>query len=199
MTKPVSTRAFGILDMIVLIAATALAFGLLRFMGANGCLFRTESIVPDYTYRAQCGYELAFPFLWAWTLAFLILRLRGPRPRLKRLARQPGMAACSAAALALAVPMLAIIISQITSSVQLKSEIPDDPSPLWFIALDMHRRVLPRAYAAAAVAGAWLVLILAGWWRPERTWIDRFGRTLGFAWLRSKRKIKSMVLILLFL
>jgi hypothetical protein len=283
MTERVSTRAFRISDMIVLIAATAIGLGLLRFMAANGCLFRTESIVPEYTYRAQCGYELLFPFLWAWTLAFLMLRLRRPRPRLQRLARQPGMAACSAAALALAVPMLAIVISEVMWSVRsrglratvytisgirlgqdpapessslgsaygpstpinrgvapatgsvgavpalnpfptipgaaprhsapapsvsifgvsvslpmLKSEITDVASPLWYIALDMHRRVLPRAYAASAVAGAWLVLVLAGWWRPERSWIDRFGRALGFGWLAISLVYHGAPLLFLF-
>jgi hypothetical protein len=47
----------------------------------------------------------------------------------------------------------------------------------------LHNYIIPRAYVAAAVAGAWLTLVLAGWWRPERSWIDRFGRALGFAWI----------------
>jgi hypothetical protein len=80
----------------------------------------------------------------------------------------------------------------------LKSEIPDDPSPLWYIALDMHRRVLPRAYAASAVAGAWLVLVLAGWWRPDRSWIDRFGRALGFGWLAISLVYHGAPLLFLF-
>jgi hypothetical protein len=34
-----------------------------------------------------------------------------------------------------------------------------------------------------AVAGAWLALWLSGRRRPERMWIDRLGRVLGWLWL----------------
>jgi len=33
------------------------------------------------------------------------------------------------------------------------------------------------------VAGAWLIMILGGRWRPARGWIEWFGRALGVAWL----------------
>src|SRR5262245_54032501 len=33
-----------------------------------------------------------------------------------------------------------------------------------------------------AVSGAWLTLWLSGRWRPERTWIDRLGRVMGWLW-----------------
>jgi hypothetical protein len=33
------------------------------------------------------------------------------------------------------------------------------------------------------VAAAWLIMALGGWWRPERSTIDRIGRALGFAWI----------------
>ncbi len=38
-------------------------------------------------------------------------------------------------------------------------------------------------HAGLVVAGAWLALILAGAWRPEPSWIDRAGRTLGWFWI----------------
>jgi len=43
--------------------------------------------------------------------------------------------------------------------------------------------MIQRGYAAAGVAGAWLILMLAGWWRPEPSWIDRLGRVLGLFWV----------------
>ena len=60
---------------------------------------------------------------------------------------------------------------------------PFDPFPLWYIARPMHLHVIPRAMRLPQSRGAWLTLLLAGWWRPEPTWIDRFGRALGAAWL----------------
>ncbi len=41
---------------------------------------------------------------------------------------------------------------------------------------------MPR-HAGLVVAGSWLALILAGRWRPERNWLDRAGRTLGWFWI----------------
>ena len=33
------------------------------------------------------------------------------------------------------------------------------------------------------VALAWLIMALGGWWRPERSWIDRLGEVLGASWI----------------
>lgn len=41
---------------------------------------------------------------------------------------------------------------------------------------------MPR-HAGLLVAGSWLVLILTGTWRPERSWLDRAGRVLGWFWI----------------
>ena len=38
----------------------------------------------------------------------------------------------------------------------------------------------PCGYAVAAV---WLVLVVSGRWRPEKSWIDRLGRALGVIWV----------------
>jgi hypothetical protein len=40
-----------------------------------------------------------------------------------------------------------------------------------------------RGCIACAILGAWLTLILTGCGRPERSWIDRFGRVVGFSWI----------------
>ncbi len=41
---------------------------------------------------------------------------------------------------------------------------------------------MPR-HAGLVIGGAWLALILARAWRPERSWIDRAGRFIGVFWI----------------
>ena len=33
------------------------------------------------------------------------------------------------------------------------------------------------------ILGGWLVLILSGRWRPDRSWIDRAGTAIGAMWI----------------
>lgn len=39
------------------------------------------------------------------------------------------------------------------------------------------------ATIGAAVAASWTFLFVSGEWRPERSWIDRAGRVLGWYWI----------------
>jgi magnesium-transporting ATPase (P-type) len=41
---------------------------------------------------------------------------------------------------------------------------------------------MPR-WTGFVIAGAWLALAVMGRWRPERSWIDRFGRAIGIFWI----------------
>jgi hypothetical protein len=43
--------------------------------------------------------------------------------------------------------------------------------------------VLLAHHAGWAVAVSWLTLALVGRWRPEASWVDRWGRVLGFTWI----------------
>jgi hypothetical protein len=60
---------------------------------------------------------------------------------------------------------------------------PVDFWPNWYIIRAIHLHIIQRGYVAAAVAGGWFVLLLAGWWRPQPSWIDRLGRVAGFLWI----------------
>jgi hypothetical protein len=60
---------------------------------------------------------------------------------------------------------------------------PTDYWPTWFVIYHIHLHMIQRGYVATAVAGAWFVLLLAGWWRPEPSWIDRAGRVIGILWI----------------
>ena len=121
-------RRFGVADGLILVAATAIG------------LAASRAITPDEltlqaTWEAgldppQGGWSLLFivqfacilidvaviPSLAAWTIACLALRLRGPRPPWRRLARRPGMVACLAATLALGISAAAGMASRLMTA-----------------------------------------------------------------------------------
>jgi hypothetical protein len=92
--------------------------------------------------------------------AFLVIRLRRPRPPLRCLIRQPGTVAAVAAVFGL---------FWVTG---------------WLHILFADRITSESGAAIAAggtVALAWIVLSLSGWGIAEPGWIDRLGRLLGIA------------------
>ena len=222
--------------------------GVLRMFLAEGRFFQGAFFKGRFTSYLLSGIEVTHPFLMMWTFALVILGLRQPRPRIRRLVRQPGMAACSAASLILVVQLLGIVPFEVVWSVRymmaqasmppvnlprvkipigsnsppaktnapfgaptsanspdsggvaaplpqpaqspgIFPSLPTSPTvpssywPSWYIIRAIHIHMIQHGYAAAGVAGAWLVLLLAGWWRPEPSWIDRSGRVLGFLWI----------------
>jgi hypothetical protein len=164
-------RQFTIFDAMVLIAATAMGLAWLRMLGAAGFLLRSESVISRPAYIAQCANEVAFPFLTTWVggaQAPFDPRVGQPDGQFPSV---PGHQ-CSPSP-----------SSSFFDFLSASREFPTDPFPLWYIARRIHLHVIPRAHSASAIAGAWLTLLLAGWWRSERTWIDRFGRALGAGWI----------------
>jgi len=168
-------RRFGVLDGMILVAALAVAslsirpaLGFLldlderRMFPAMGLWYGT---VPRTVVLAT------EPLVAALTVAFLLIRLRQPRPRFRRLMRQPGMAAGIASASAMIVGVLMI--------------------PAAFALVGMPQREnLYRGWfltifepAGAAVAAVWLFMAVARVGRPEAGWIDRLGRALGGYWI----------------
>jgi len=177
--KPSPPRMPSILDAMILVAATAAGFALIR---ATGMDFSVPAVaVPRANYpfsgitsgmrlfiQVQHGLSALLPFLATWTLAAVVIRLRQPRPRLRKLVRQPGTIACVTA----------------MTSVGLQA--------MWILPLlavgdrFLHPRTLFITYGpnvGLTVLGAWITLALGGWWRSEPSWIDRLGRALGLAWI----------------
>lgn len=59
-----------------------------------------------------------------------------------------------------------------------------DGTPWFDGSTDAILVLFPASYIGGLlVAGAWLGLALGRAWRPEPTWTDRLGRSLGAAWL----------------
>lgn len=130
-----------------------------------------------WTRRTRLIIVRTAPFASAITIALLFLRLRRPRPTPLRLARQPGFIACLVASLVLFVGG-----SMTFSGVSRNASAP------WrgLRVSDFFPYLLQpfgRAEVGFAVAAAWLVLILGGRWRPETSWIDRWGCAMGAYWI----------------
>jgi len=160
---------------MVLVAATAAGLGMERFTLAPeisdwpGMLaLSTAQLVAG---GIRLGLVAVVPVLATWTLALAALQLRQPRPRLRRLTRQPGFVACVTASAALAVCGLSVL--------------PPLAAGNQFIQFRLLRLSSYSAEVSFAVAGAWLALALGGRWRPEPTWPDRLGRALGASWIAA--------------
>jgi succinate dehydrogenase hydrophobic anchor subunit len=180
MTTP-REREFDRFDAIVLFAATVVGFGLIR---AWERAFGLATVFDPGIWHGQIVDRVTavtIPFLLQWTVACLLLRLRRPRPNWRRVARQPGTAACVAAMLAIAYASfwttLTVIKVRSIQRAYMKGYIPSARSYFYWIYGD------PVAFW---VLGAGLTLALGCRWRSEPSWIDRLGRILGLAWIMVK-------------
>jgi hypothetical protein len=196
MTTP---RKFLLSDAILLVAATAVGFAVFK-------PYQATMTPVDWTPVASGGsgftgwikglwtcLVLASPFAMVWTLAVLILRLRHPRARWSRLLRQPGLIAGLVAALVLAYrllgfatlyvrvhgqPNLSVWNVQNTGGGGYRSKWPRN-----YLLFDTDHFLNTMGMIGLAVACGWMLLLASGRWRPERSWIDRAGRVLGWYWI----------------
>ena len=165
-----SRRRFSLLDAMILVAATAVGFGGIRICSPEFYSYQYTPIPPPpwLNWSAVVFSNWAFylsPLPAAWTVAAVVFRLRSPRPPIRRLMRQPGAVASTAAT------MLILI------------------GAAHFL-LDLHnpsRHDVPFEYTSfslgCGVGAAWLILALSMRWRAEPSWVDRFGRVLGVYWI----------------
>jgi hypothetical protein len=183
-------RKFTLLDMMILVAAVAVGLWLRPQNLPPGFERAIEESIRQHSLRLLAlwsrlilngepmnyGFFSIRPMVSVWTLTLLLLELIHFRPPLRRLARQPGFAACCAVALVIVLvgPMN---IAMLDRSV--------DPVPIWAKVRAYLRVALGFGHGqcGAAVATAWLTLVLTGRWRPRPDWLDRAGRALGIFWI----------------
>lgn len=199
-------RPFTVLDGMVLVAATAVGLAIGMSMRSEPFHFPGQTSdggfewlhfvePPDYsggllqwktyreTHRLLCNVaQEIIPLTFPWTLVVLALRLRRPRPTLRRLAHQPGFAACASVAVMAAIGFLGDLSSGLE-----RTTWGDGFRFRWGLEWIMFRDHYltfgdsPPALAAA-VAAAWALLALGRMARPEPGWLDRAGRVLGAYW-----------------
>lgn len=166
MPSPMPQRRLTLVDTMVLIVAVAVGLAL-----AGSC---QQHLMQSVVLSFAVGMTVIFTAL-AVTVTLILLVFRQPRPR--HIGSRPGTVACCAVALAL------VFIVAEQASVWFRPL----PTPLrWepnYRAINLVHNVMRVDFYGAAVAGAWLALILCGRWRPQPDWLDRTGRVLGFAWI----------------
>ncbi|WZO99015.1 hypothetical protein EP7_000607 [Isosphaeraceae bacterium EP7] len=119
--------------------------------------------------------QATLPFLVAWSPAVLILSLLPPRPESRRVFRQPGVIACLAATLAMALGSVPYLTHSMILGVQSSASKGYLTSFYLFITF---ANIVPFA-----IGGAWSTLVLGGSSRRGRNWIDRLGMVIGIAWI----------------
>jgi hypothetical protein len=172
-------RKFTLVDAMVLIAATAVAFVPIT-------LFYNSPDPPEGHQNTWVSWMSFFTWGWelnlyssaivvAWSAALCLLCIRKPRPRLSRVWRQPGVAAC-----------LAILIASAHFLIQnslLACFYHFRVGYAWSEAMTkMGLEATCSAFANSidmSVPIVWLVQMLSRTWRAESSWIGRTGRVLG--------------------
>lgn len=169
MTQPVRKPTLSVLTIFV--AAMALGFAAIRDVlpGALHILPTSPSVrssIPHPMLEGSILILASWPLPAMATVALLLLiRLRAPRPTLRRLARQPGDVACLAAAvvgLSHALIHLAFFL-KIGDSTDLRST-----------------TVIP---IGVAVSSTWSTFLAGGRWKTQHDLSDRPGRVFGCHWI----------------
>ncbi|MFI5455180.1 MAG: hypothetical protein ACHRXM_06975 [Isosphaerales bacterium] len=202
-------RRFQLADAMILTAATAAACGVIEWIsrvtegefswlaiaGEIPKLFHAtsshgspaEDPINFLVYATLIPSLLAMPFVAMWTLALIPIRLLGPRPRFRRLSRQPGMMATCAFGVAMAFLGLLIVV----------------PAPFYgWEAVQLVGSTLggfglcfvPSCFGLAVLV-SWMTLLVGRRWRAESSWVDRSGRAVGVFWIVEGLVLPGLVVV----
>ncbi len=188
--KPVMPRRrFRLLDAMILVAATAAGCALSQsvchaLVGDLSWETLPEIWNPPYQ-SSLTGWDvleerailvacLTMPPVLIWTLALIPIRLVGPRPPFRRLARQPGIMAACATMMAIAFIGLQFVAGL--------TVIGWDST--WDLVLGYSAPFVPTSIGLA-VSVSWMTLLVVRRWCAEPSWVDRLGRALGVFWIVS--------------
>ncbi len=158
-------RPFTIADGMILVAATAGGFALLRWY--IEAIEATRGGLGRISFRALGA---ACPVI-AWTLALAALALRRPRPSIRRLAGRAGPGAVLAIGLVSLLIMPPYIVARITWQQR-------------FTISPGFDFVFVLAHMGGSIAlGHWLLLLVARRFRAGRGWIDRSTLLVSALWV----------------
>jgi hypothetical protein len=199
--KPaVIRRRFRLSDAMILIAATGMGFGVLAWLSRStdgelswwnlwsevSIVFQNSgrgSLAEGILYLCAEVASLMSPLVAMWTLALLPIRLIAPRPRLRRIACQPGWIAVCAACSALAAIGLQMIGVVLVGGTDIAS------APTIVADIFMYSPM----FLGMAVAASWMTLCVGRRWRADRSWVDRSGRAVGCFWIVAAIALMGVV------
>lgn len=176
-------RRLYLSDTISLVIAAAIGFAWAQAQTPLSLELRLLFSRPiDYSHLIGTLLVIFHPIFSMLTIILFMLWLRRPCPKLLHLARQPGFLACAVATLGVAIGLLLTCIIHIMTGLDI-SDI--EIIEIWrYITFGI----------GWAVLGAWVGLIVGSRWRPEPSWLDRLGRTLGIIWIVFPIAILSGIL-----
>jgi hypothetical protein len=197
-------RRFRLLDAMILVAATALGCGELQWLGreTGGDVSWTALCDGYWEFFRQTPGEswagvaertlelslliawLTMPLIAMWTLALIPIRLLGPRPRTRRLARQPGMVTTCASGVAIVFTGLQVVVAAMAEGWE---------NPMGLIGTQQMVAFVPMFFGLA-VSVSWMTLLVGRRWRAEPSWVDRLGRATGVFWIVAGFAVTGMFL-----
>lgn len=184
------TRRFNILDAMIAIAVSSVAlvvcaafarvlWNLAPLNSGNGL----PALGGGLDRLIDVGNVLRYAFIYstivllAWSFGFLVIRLRNPRPPLRRLGRSPGVSACLTVLVIVAIRVLEALT---TGAVWPPSFGFDEESilPVWG---QLIREL--GGIAGPSVVATWLVLVLNRRLRFQKDRLEIAGLLLAIGWI----------------
>lgn len=177
-------RGFRLLDTMLLVAAVALGCAIISGVYRSSKRLPSEDLHDvffDWSADSLSAYgakplilaTFCTPIATMTSLALIPIFLRRPRPRWRRLARQPGLIAAFASALALAPIVLPVVVASLVAWVLPSGAILFDELDWWSLTV----------FGGTAVLASWATLLAGRHWRAEPSGADRLGRVLGAFWI----------------
>lgn len=196
-------RRFRVADIMILVAATAIGCAFSQgISAATGGELSWQAVYKDVTEVLRGppfeGWLLTYlhlltefvvqtsPFIASWTVAFMAIRLLGPRPRWRRVARQPGMIAACASLLSLALFGSIILGAMLASTFS-------GYAPDFFTVTEAV--YFSHLFVSMSILVSWMTLLLGRRWRAEPSWIDRLGRALAVSWIVGGLLVASVLIL----
>ena len=182
--RPSARSSADLGDALILLALTAIG-SVLSFI----CIQRAATNAPPTD--AEYGWWLrdracrCFAFmLLAWTVAFVPLRLRNPRPHLRYLCRRLGGSSCFCiivVAITLYCERVAVwCLWLLIPDEQLGAHGIEPKSPWTELAAPIEDLA---SCAAAVIVATWLILAATYSVKPKGDWVDIVGFALGVGWM----------------
>jgi hypothetical protein len=169
---------------MTIVAATAIGLGIAREMHdelwSQSNMTVIDGSVGAVLLPVTRWTVLSLPFLMAWTIALTLLQLLHPRPKLGDLFHRPGMTACGAATLAIAIG--AVNLTALLVALRIKHSInryEHDGIIEGLVSCLLHGKGIEAGMPGLAVTVGWIMLALSGRWQPDQSWLDRAGRWRG--------------------